>query len=264
LSDQEFAQFQELLFDIAGIYLAPAKKIMLAGRLQRRIRLHKLHSFGDYFQLLQQRKEELQVAVDLLTTNETYFFREPRHFEFLEKSILPSHPQGQPFRIWSAASSSGEEAYSLAMLMADRLGASCSWEVLASDISMQVLEKAQRGIYPLRRAELIPLAYKQRYCLRGVDEQEGMLLVNQALRQRVRFRQVNLNNTLPNDLGVFDLILLRNVMIYFQLETKREVVRRIVKQLKPGAYLFIGHSESLHGFEGGLQLVQPSVYRKPA
>lgn len=264
LNDQEFAKFQRLLFDIAGIHLAPTKKMMLVGRLGRRIRAHNLASFSDYFQLLQQRKDELQIAVDLLTTNETYFFREPKHFEFLKESILPLHPLGQSFRVWSAACSSGEEPYSLAMLLADQLGVTASWEVLASDISTQVLEKARRAIYPLNRAELIPPAYKRQYCLRGIGEQEGMLQVDQALRQRVQFRQVNLNSALPSGLGSFELILLRNVMIYFQLETKREVVQRIVQQLKPGGYLFIGHSESLHGIESGLRLVQPSIYRKPA
>src|SRR5690625_183832 len=134
LSDQEFAKFQALLFDIAGIHLTPAKKTMLAGRLQRRIRAYSLASYGDYFRLLQQQEAELQIAVDLLTTNETYFFREPKHFEFLQKQILSSHPDGQRFRIWSAACSSGEEAYSLAMLMSEHAARGCSWEIVAYDI----------------------------------------------------------------------------------------------------------------------------------
>jgi chemotaxis protein methyltransferase CheR len=263
LQDKEFAQFQRLLLDMTGIHLAPAKKVMLAGRLNRRIRAHNLASYGDYFKLLLQRQDELQLAVDLLTTNETYFFREPRHFEFLKDRILPLRPRGQPFRVWSAACSSGEEPYSVAMLLADQLGQS-GWEILASDISAQMLERAERAIYPLNRASLLPPPYKRQYCLKGIGEQEGMLLVDQCLRQRVRFRQINLNSALPGDLGRFDLVLLRNVMIYFQMETKRQVVQRIAQQLKPGGYLFIGHSESLHGIDSSLQLVQPAVYRKPA
>lgn len=264
LNDQEFVLFQRLLFDIAGIHLAPAKKVMLAGRLGRRIRAHNLASYGEYYKLLEQEQDELQIAVDLLTTNETYFFREPKHFDFLREQILPEHPRGQPFRVWSAACSSGEEPYSLAMLLQDRLGPSANWEVLASDISTQVLAQAQRGIYPMSRAALLPLTYKHQYCLKGVGEQDGMLLVDKAVRQRVQFRQINLNQPLPGGLGSFDLLLLRNVMIYFQLETKREVVQRIVEQLKPGGYLFIGHSESLHGINSELRLVQPAIYRKPA
>lgn len=261
LNDQEFAQFQRLIFDIAGIHLAPAKKVMVAGRLGRRIRAHNLTSFGDYFRLIQQREDERQLAVDLLTTNETYFFREPKHFEFLRGRILPGLRRGEPLRVWSAACSSGEEPYSIAMLLAAELGMS-GWELLASDISTQVLAKARGGLYPMSRTELIPRDYLQRFCLKGVGEQAGMLLVDKPLRERVGFRQLNLNNTLPS-LPPFDLVWLRNVMIYFQLDTKREVVRRVAQQLKPGGYLFIGHSESLNGLDVGLELVQPSIYRRP-
>lgn len=264
LQDHEFAQFQQLLFNIAGIHLAPAKKVMLAGRLGRRLRAHNLSSYGDYYKMLEQQRDELQVAVDLLTTNETYFFREPKHFDFLRDTILPQHPRGQALRVWSAACSSGEEPYSVAMLLLDQLGAAASWELLASDLSTKVLEQAQRGIYSMHRTDLLPTPYKRKYCLRGTGEQEGMLLVDKVVRQRVKFQQVNLNHPLPSSLGSFDLILLRNVMIYFQMDTKREVVQRIVQQLKPGGYLFIGHSESLHGIDSGLQLVQPAIYRKPA
>lgn len=263
LTEKEFAQFQRMLCEVAGIHLAPAKKLMLAGRLGRRVRDLGLASFGDYFQLLQQRKDERQLAVDLLTTNETYFFREPKHFEFLQEQILPGHPRGRPFRVWSAACSSGEEPYSLAMLLDDRLG-DAGWEVLASDISTQVLDKARRGLYGVNRIELMPAEYRRRYCLRGIGAQEGLLLLQQSLRSRVQFRQINLNAALPGGLGNFDLILLRNVMIYFQQETRRQVVQRIVQQLRPGGYLFVGHSESLNGIAAGLQPVRPSVYRRAA
>lgn len=262
LTDQEFFQFQRLLSDIAGIHLAPAKKVMLAGRLGRRVRATGLGSFGEYFRFLQRQKDELQVAVDLLTTNETYFFREPKHFDFLQRQILTAHPRNRPFRAWSAACSSGEEPYSLAMMLDDRLG-SADWEVLASDISTKVLDAAQRGLYSMNRSELMPAPYRRRYCLKGVGAQAGMLLLEESLRRRVQFRQINLNTTLPSTLGSFDLVMLRNVMIYFQQETKRQVVQRIAGQLRPGGYLFIGHSESLYGISGDLIQVQPSIYRKP-
>lgn len=261
LSDQDFARFQRMLFDITGIHLAPAKKMMVVGRLGRRLRAHRLESFADYFRLLQQRKDELQVAVDLLTTNETYFFREPRHFEFLSETVLAGRRRGT-LRVWSAACSSGEEPYSIAMVLADKLGWT-GWEVFGSDISTRMLERARAGIYPAHRAELIPPDYLRRFCLKGQGEHEGMLQIERRLRDKVQFRQLNLNARLP-ELGLFDLVLLRNVMIYFQVETKREVVRRVASTLRPGGYLFIGHSESLNGLDSGLEMVRPAVYRRPA
>lgn len=262
LSDQDFTRFQRLLFDIAGIHLAPAKKVMVVGRLGQRLRAHSLQCFSEYFQLLQRRQDELQVAVDLLTTNETYFFREPRHFEFLREHLLAGPWRPGSLRIWSAACSSGEEPYSVAMLLADRLGES-GWEVLASDLSTRVLERARSGVYPMHRAGLIPEDYLRRFCLKGMGEEEGTLLVERSLRDRVRFRQINLNAPLPQ-LGAFDLVLLRNVLIYFPVETKREVVRRVAATLKPGGYLFVGHSESLNGLSSGLEQVRPAIYRRPA
>ena len=205
-------------------------------------------------------RTELQVAVDLLTTNETYFFREPKHFDFLRDHILPQHPAGKPFRVWSAASSSGQEAYSIAMILAEGLGDK-PWEITASDLSTRVLEKARGGHYPMEHAEDIPQQYLSRYCLKGVGAQDGTFLVERSLRNRVNFMQVNLNKALPK-LGEFDLIFLRNVMIYFDIETKRQVVRRIMALLKPGGYLLIGHSESLNGVVDDLQSVMPSIYRK--
>jgi len=264
LSDLEFAKLQRLIFDIAGIHLAPSKKVMVAGRLAKRLKSRGLSSYGEYCRLLLSGEDraELQLAVDLLTTNETYFFREPKHFEFLRDQILVRRKPGQPFRVWSAACSSGEEPYSVAMLLADQLG-EADWRVVASDLSTQVLAKARNGVYPVAAAEKIPPAYLKRYCLKGVGEQEGRLLVDRPLRERIEFRQINLNEPLPR-LDSFDVIFLRNVMIYFQAATKAQVVARVAERLKPGGHLFIGHSESLHGLTRDLQPVQPAVYRRPA
>jgi len=263
LSDHEFRQFQAMIYDIAGISMSSAKKTLVSGRLAKRVKHHRLNSYGDYFHLLINKggDGELQVAIDLLTTNETYFFREQKHFDFMRDLVLPARKPGKQFRVWSAASSSGEEPYSLAMLLADVLG-DASWELVASDISLRMLEKARAGLYPMERAENIPRHYLTRFCLKGVGCQEGMFLIGRELRDRVKYRQVNLNETLPK-LGEFDVIFLRNVMIYFDAETKRQVVARMLPLLAPGGYLFIGHSESLNGVTDDLTVVVPSVYRKP-
>jgi chemotaxis protein methyltransferase CheR len=260
LKDSEFASFQQMIFRIAGISMSPAKKALVAGRLAKRLKHHGLDSFEEYFRLVSQQRDELQVAVDLLTTNETYFFREPKHFDFLCDRILPRRSPGRTFRVWSAACSSGEEPYTLAMLLADRLG-DAPWEVFGSDISTQVLDKARKGLYPMERARGIPPALLRTYCLKGVGSQEGQLLIDPALRRRVQFSQVNLNETLP-EVGEFDVIFLRNVMIYFQSETKRQVVTRLLAKLRPGGEFIIGHSESLNGLVEGLEILAPSIYRK--
>ncbi len=263
ITDQEFVQFQKLIYDIAGINMTAAKKPLVAGRLAKRVKHYGLASYGDYFQLLKKpgNDGEMQMAVDLLTTNETYFFREPKHFEFLRNRILPSLKGRQAVRVWSGASSSGEEPYSIAMTLDDCLGEQ-PWELLASDISSRVLEKARTGHYVMNRMENIPKAYLTRYCLRGTGEHEGTFLINASLRNRIQFRQINLNETPPN-LGEFDVIFLRNVLIYFDVETKKRVVKNLLQLLKPGGYFMVSHSESLNGIAEGLQAVAPSIYRKP-
>jgi chemotaxis protein methyltransferase CheR len=263
LSDQEFRQFQSMIYDIAGISMSTAKKPLVSGRLAKRVKHHNLNSYDDYFKLLMKKggDGELQVAIDLLTTNETYFFREPKHFDFMRDKVLPARKPGKPFRLWSAASSSGEEPYSLAMLLADVLG-DAPWELVASDLSTRVLEKARAGVYPMERAEDIPKHYLTRFCLKGTGGQDGKFLIARELRSRVQYRQVNLNETLPK-MGEFDVIFLRNVMIYFDMETKRQVVGRMIPLLAPGGHLIIGHSESLNGVTDDLKVVVPSVYRKP-
>jgi chemotaxis protein methyltransferase CheR len=263
LTEPEFRQFQTMLYEIAGISLTPAKQALVSGRLARRLKHYGLRSYGDYFRLLshQHERQELQVAIDLLTTNETYFFREPKHFELLREMILPALPGSQPVRVWSGACSSGEEVYSIAMTLAERLG-DRPWEIIGSDISVQVLARARAAHYPIERAEHIPAGYLAKYCLKGVGPQAGTFLVDRALRTRTRIMQVNLNATLPK-LGEFDVIFLRNVMIYFDQKTKQQVVRRMLPLLRPGGYFLVSHSESLNGITDALKLISPSVYRKP-
>jgi chemotaxis protein methyltransferase CheR len=263
ITDQEFAQFQRFIYDAAGITLSNTKKALVIGRLARRLEHHKILNYGDYFRLLASGSapQEVQTAVDLLTTNETYFFREQRHFDFLRAQITRRERSEQPLRIWSAAGSTGEEAYSIAMLLEDCYGGR-PWEVIASDISTRVLQKARAGHYPLSRATNVPQQYLQRFCLKGEGAQDGTLLIQRALRDKVKFLQVNLNATLPS-LGSFDFIFLRNVLIYFNADTKRKVIARVLSVLKPGGFLFIGHSESLHEITEAVQSVAPAIYSNP-
>src|SRR6267143_1079447 len=226
ISEREFHAIRAWIREAAGINLSEQKKALIVGRLAARLRHHGLESYGQYFNLLQSGAQpaELQVAVDLLTTNETHFFREPKHFDFLRERILPGHPAGRPFRVWSAASSTGEEPYSI--------------------------------------TKTIPRAYLQRYCLKGVASQEGTFLIDPRLRGRVRFMQANLVAPLPQ-LREFDVIFLRNVMIYFDTPTKLEVVSRMLPYLARGGHIIVGHSESLNGVSDALKSVQPSIYRRP-
>jgi chemotaxis protein methyltransferase CheR len=263
LNDSEFHSFQQWLHRAAGINLSPAKKALVAGRLFKRLKHYELDSYGEYFKLIMggQSEHELQVALDLLTTNETYFFREPKHFDFLRQHILPKAVPGRTFRLWSAASSSGEEPYSLAMTLAEGLGTT-PWEIVGSDISSQMLTKARSGHYSMERAATLPQPLLVKYCLKGVGPQAGTFLVNRALRNRMKFVQINLNEAFP-EMGEFEVIFLRNVMIYFDQETKRKVIARMLPLLKPGGYLMISHSESLNGISDAFKLVAPSIYRKP-
>jgi chemotaxis protein methyltransferase CheR len=262
ITDDEFDQFRRFIYDAAGITLSSTKKALVSGRLAKRVHHNNLHSYGQYLKLLSDggAPDEVQTAIDLLTTNETYFFREAKHFEMLRDLAVSHKASGQPLRVWSAASSTGEEAYSIAMVLADVLG-SAAWEVTGTDISSRVLQRARLGHYPVERTQHIAQDYLRRFCLRGIGPQEGTMLVKRELRERVAFSQVNLNEPLPR-LGTFDVVFLRNVMIYFNGDTKRHVVARVLSLLKPGGLFFIGHSESLHEVSDAVAQVRPAVYRK--
>ncbi len=263
ITDAEFTQFQQFIFDAAGISMADAKKALVTGRLGKRLAAHGLDTFGAYFKLLSsgQHPDEVQMAVDLLTTNETYFFREIKHFEFMRTQVLAARSRPQPYRVWSAASSSGEEAYSMAMVLMDCMQTT-PWEILGTDISTRVIEGARRALYSMERGRHIPPDYLRRFCRKGTGTYDGHLLIDGALRSKVMFRNLNLNTPLPQ-LGQFDMVFLRNVMIYFNNETKREVVARVISTIKPGGYFCVGHSESLNDISTAVQMVAPSIYQKP-
>jgi len=246
--------------------LSQSKKALVAGRLAKRLKHYNLSSYGEYFRLISHKAEaeELQLALDLLTTNETHFFREPKHFDFLRLHVLPTVPPGKTFRVWCAACSSGEEPYSIAMTLADGLADGpfgTPWEIVASDISASVLKRARSGHYKMERAGGIPKALLAKYCLKGRGSQQGTFLIEQSLLGRVQFMQINLNASLPK-IGEFDMIFLRNVMIYFSMDTKCQVVARMLPLLKPGGFFIVSHSESLNGITDRLKVLTPSIYRK--
>ena len=264
ITQQEFALFQRLIYKIAGISLSDAKQVLLVGRLSKRLKQYGLSTFTEYYRMLASGDypEELQTMVDLLTTNETYFFREPTHFDFLRNEIVAKRNNPATFRVWSAASSSGEEAYSIAMTLAETMPSS-AWEIVGSDISTKVLAAAAAGHSSLARTDGIPPGYMRKYCLKGVRSHAGTFLIAPELRKKARFFQINLMHPVEADIGDFDVIFLRNVMIYFDPETKTRVVHNLLPRLKKGGHLIIGHSETLTGITDRVIGVRPTIYRKP-
>jgi chemotaxis protein methyltransferase CheR len=264
INDQEFTQLRRVLFQSAGIALSDVKRTMVQSRLSKRVMAVGHASFTSYLrQIASGDAGELRIMVDLLTTNETSFFREPKHFDLLRDIALDRPRRDAPFSVWSAACSSGEEPYTIAMVLMDALGAGVSWDVQATDISTRVLERARTGHYALERAEKIPPAYLKKYCLKGMGEQAGTFLIDARLRERVRLLHLNLINPYPANMGPFDVIFLRNVMIYFENDTKRRIIEAMIPKLRRGGHFLVGHAETLNGITDKLVTVRPSVYRKP-
>ncbi len=266
-SDSEFKQIGEIMYDAVGLSYNDSKKSLIQSRLAPRIMKLGLEGFADYIALLNDESEaaEFQMAVDLLTTNETYFFREPKHYDLLEKE-LSERKSKAPLNIWSAASSFGDEAYSTAMLLSDMQTAGKigpDWSILATDISHRVLLSAKEGVYPQDRLRAVSPERLRRYCLKGDGPSEGQSMVVDKLRQRVQFGQLNLCKPFDG-LGPFDVIFLRNVLIYFDTHTKAEVVDRVLEALKPGGLFFLGTAEGRVPCKTPLQTVQPGAFRKPA
>lgn len=259
LSPASFRAVTDLFHSISGIRLAPAKHALVEGRLQKLAQKRGYDDINHYVEqmLRGQERDELTLIVDRLTTNETYFFREPAHFEQL-KTIARATPRGVPLRVWSAASSSGEEAYSIAMVLAEERG-SAEWEVVGTDLSTDVVARARQGLYPMDRARDTPLPLIKRHCLKGQGAYAGQLLVSRELRARTRFLCANLTQPLP-DIGQFDVIFLRNVLIYFDNPGKEGIVRNVVTRLKKTGQLFTGHAESLGNLDVPVRAVGPAIY----
>jgi chemotaxis protein methyltransferase CheR len=266
LGDTTYRKIAALMYDSIGLSLNDNKKALVSSRLAQRIQRLNIDGFDDYFALISGDHDEgeFQVAVDLLTTNETYFFREPQHFEFLEHELNQTRPLS--LSVWSAASSFGDEAYSIAMLLADlqlqgRLGS--HWSVLGTDISDRVLRSASEAVYPQDRLRHVSPQRLKRYGLRGDGDFDGMVKIQPALSEHVRFGQLNLCRPIEA-IGPFDVVFLRNVLIYFDEETKRQVVDRVLTQLRVEGLFFIGTAEGRVHCDTPLQPLAPGVFRKLA
>lgn len=274
LTVKEFAALSSLITQTTGIRLPPAKKVMLEARLRKRLRALGMESYAQYCELVLgvgRHSEEMVHLIDVVTTNKTDFFREPHHFDHLVGHALPTllHERGAGMNgtylmTWSAGCSTGEEPYTLAMVLAEfgqRHPGFTSF-VLGTDVSTGVLEHAKRAIYTEEQAAPVPLPLRTRYLLRSKDRTRALVRVVPALRAKVGFRRLNF---LDGDFHMrepIDVIFCRNVFIYFDRATQEAILNRFVHHLAPGGFLYIGHSETINGLDVPLTTVAPTIYRK--
>lgn len=271
MTDAEFSRFGDFIQNHCGIKMPLSKKTMLQGRLQKRLRLTKLDSFSAYADFVFSAKgmeEEIFHMIDAVTTNKTDFFRESKHFDFLNDVVLPDiirQSNGAPrikLKAWSAGCSTGEEPYTLAMVLSRFAESypSLHFSILATDISSRVLECAHQGIYDEEKIAPVPMAMRQKYLLRS--KENPVVRIVPQLRSSVQFMRLNF---MDNDFGLremMDIIFCRNVIIYFDRLTQESILRRICRYLRPGGYLFMGHSETLNGMDLPLTQVSASIYRR--
>lgn len=271
ISDSEFRLFRELIYRHAGIALARSKKALLEARLAKRLRELGLRSFTDYYERVVNNPDgaELVQLLDRISTNETHFFREPRQFEFLEQQVFPLWTaqavkglKERHIRIWSAGCSTGEEPYSLAMLLQDRFSIASGWEIeiLATDISTRALNAARMAEWPIAKAEEIPEEFLKRFMLQGTGAQTGKMKAGPEIVSRVHFERLNLNDDTYPVSGRFDAIFCRNVLIYFDAPSRRRAIERLLDFLTPAGFLFVGHAETLNGLTDRARHVMPTVY----
>jgi len=273
LADRDFDFLCRLIYEQSRIRLGADKRTLVSSRLAKRLRQLQLPGYHEYCELLRSPAgdEELRFLIDRISTNHTHFFREMKHFDFLREKVLPqwraqSAAKREIFRVWSAACSSGEEPYSLAIHLAEHLAAavSNSWRIESSDISTRVLEMAEQGIYNGDKLGGISQELLHRHFQKGTGNRQGCFRIKEELRQRVGFHHLNLLEDDYPFAQPFNVILCRNVMIYFDRPTQEALVGYLAERLVPGGYLMVGHSESLSGIKHSLRLIQPAIYLKPA
>ncbi|WP_243373051.1 protein-glutamate O-methyltransferase [Geotalea sp. SG265] len=270
LSSKDFNRLSQFIYEELGIKMPEAKKTMLEARLQKRLRTLGIPTFAEYCEFLfsdQGMEEEIIQMIDLVTTNKTDFFREPEHFDYLLDRVLPeweNRHQGKKLMVWSAGCSSGEEPYTLAMVLSE-FGEMCPgfrFEILATDISSRVLEKAKVAVYDEERVIPVPANLKRKYLLRSKDRANPRVRIVPELRDRVCFRRLNF---MDGDFGMreqLDIIFCRNVIIYFDRKTQERLLNHFYTHMAPGSHIFMGHSETLSGLNVPLTAVHPTVYRK--
>jgi chemotaxis protein methyltransferase CheR len=273
LSNSDFNRLSQFIYSQCGIKMPIAKKTMLEARLQKRLRTLRMASFSEYCDYLFSDKgmeEELIQMIDLITTNKTDFFREPDHFDYLVHKVLPEWERKQPsgvakrLLIWSAGCSTGEEPYTLSMVLSNyaETHAGFAYNILATDISTRVLEKARTAVYEEEKVDPVPMALKKKYLLRSKDRENPMVRIVPELREKVYFRRLNF---MDSDFGMrekAEIIFCRNVIIYFDRATQERLINKFCQVLVPGGYLFMGHSETLNGLNVPVSTVHPTVYRK--
>ncbi len=267
LKEREFRQISQLAHERFGLDLKPGKEALVASRLGKKLRQRGFGSFTDYYQhvLSDGTGEALVELIDALTTNHTSFLRERAHFEFLSRAVVEEFGDRSEVNIWSAACSSGEEPYSIAMCVSDAWTRAASrprsLHILATDISTRVLEAARRGVYPAERFRELQDTWRRAYLLKGVGASEGFFKVKPELVRLVEFKRINLIEPFRES-RLFQVIFCRNVMMYFDKPTQQDIVQRLSGCLEPGGYIFVGHSESLTGVRHDLGYVCPAIYRK--
>ena len=273
MSSREFDRLSEFIVGHCGIKMPPAKKVMLESRLQKRLRALGMATFSDYCDHVlgsEAGSGELVHMIDAVTTNKTDFFREPIHFQYLAETALPEFleenagPGKKKFSVWSAGCSSGEEPYTLAIVLGEFASQhpDFHYAIMATDISTRVLEKARLGIYDQHVVEGFPIVLKQKYFLRSKEREKGLVRVVAELRSQVSFQRMNLMEEHLSVPELVDAVFCRNVIIYFERATQHRLLNRLCGCLKTGGHLFLGHSETVHGFDLPLVRISSTIYRK--
>ena len=271
LTDEEFRKLSDFIFREYGIKMPPVKKIMLQSRLQKRLRELNMSNFKEYVEFVFSKEgqdNEVIHMIDVVSTNKTDFFREPVHFEFMTDVAIPEFVEENrgkgTLKIWSAGSSSGEEAYTIAMTMSENKEKypGLDFSILGTDISSRILQTAVEAIYKEARIEGIPLTLKRKYFLKSKDQTNPTVRIIPELRRKASFARLNFMDNTYNINETFDIIFCRNVLIYFDRETQEKVINKLCNKLKPNGIFFLGHSESITSMQVPLKQIKPTIFRK--
>ncbi len=271
LSDQEFIKLSTFIYSNYGIKMPDVKRIMLQSRLQKRLRALNMDNFKDYCDYVfskEGKETEVIHMIDVVSTNKTDFFREPVHFEFLHNAVLPAfiekHKQGKTMNIWSAGCSSGEEPYTIAITLHEFFHnlSRFDYHILGTDISTRILKSAYEGIYKEEKTSGVPLEIKKKYMLRSKDKEKKLVRMIPEIRRKISYQRLNfMDSNYPVDLE-FEVVFCRNVLIYFDREIQENVINKLCQKLKPGGYLFLGHSESITNYKVPLQQIRPTIFMR--
>lgn len=271
LTDEDFARLSSFVYEELGIKMPYPKKIMLQGRLQKRVADLKMKSFREYLDFVFSKEgmeDEIIRMIDLITTNKTDFFREATHFDFLTGTVLPemcAEKTGRRvIRLWSAGCSSGEEPYTIAIVMKEFMEQhpECDFDILATDISLRILQKAATAIYAEDRINMIPYTLKRKYFLKSKDHAHKTVRLIPEIRSKVTFQRLNFMDAYYSVEREFDIIFCRNVLIYFDRETQQQVINKLASKLRFDGYFFLGHSESITNMVVPLRQIKPTIFRK--